>query len=83
MPPIPVMPGKAFFKSHKPFFVIIHINGSHHQFKHPDSRFTTLPVQKSKVFQRVGLEKLSVMIWNRKSILLLNFGTSISKKPRK
>lgn len=59
----PVISGKDLIKlleSHG--FEVVRINGSHHRMKHIDGRVTTVPVHRTKIYQKGYCEKLFAKI---------------------
>lgn len=49
MPPLPVVSGAEAIKAlEKAGFVLTRVKGSHHMLKHPEGRFTVVPVHQRK-----------------------------------
>jgi predicted RNA binding protein YcfA (HicA-like mRNA interferase family) len=59
MPLLPVISGKDFIKLLQMMgFVLVRINGSHHRFRHPDGRVTTIPVHKNEMLPKGLIRKI-------------------------
>lgn len=49
MPPLPAVAGTQVVKAlEKAGFALVRVNGSHHMMRHPEGRFTVVPVHRGR-----------------------------------